>query len=224
MSIAHEPIFHWLAQYAYEPQIVYMLIFGMMIASGFGFPLPEEVTIISVGILAYMGSQPQQFPPPSPGAPVVNGYEAAIFTSLAVMFADFLVFYIGRLGGRKLIRRKPFTLVFTQEAMAKVDHFTHKHGQLGTFLFRFTPGLRFPAHIMLGMSSMPFWKFALVDGAAVMVSIPTQILLIYNFGEPILVAIHRFKYILFTVLAVLAITMLTRRFLQLRAMKNQGQL
>ena len=93
MHFGHEPIFQWLAQYAYQPGMVYFFVFAMMIASGFGFPLPEEVTIISVAVLAYMGANPQLFPPPYAGAPVIGGYEAAIVVSAAVFLADNLVFW-----------------------------------------------------------------------------------------------------------------------------------
>ncbi len=74
MDFAAQPFFQWISQYAYEPTMVYCAIFVMMMASGFGLPLPEEVYIVSVGILAYMGAHPDLFPPPFVGAPVVNGY------------------------------------------------------------------------------------------------------------------------------------------------------
>ena len=51
MNFGNEPIFQWLAQYAYQPTVVYISVCTMMIASAFGFPLPEEISIISVGIL-----------------------------------------------------------------------------------------------------------------------------------------------------------------------------
>lgn len=222
MSIGSEPIFQWLSQYAYEPQMVYMLVFAVMIASGFGFPVPEEVTIVSVGILSYMGSQPHLFPPPEPNSPVINGYEAALVTTFSVIFADYLIFYIGRFAGRKLIKRKPFAALFTEEAMNKVNYFTNKHGLLATFIFRFTPGLRFPAHILLGTSSMSFWKFGLVDGLAAMISVPTQILLIYHFGEPILVAMQKFKIIFLLAIVIFTAVFFTRKWLQWRAMKNKS--
>ena len=57
MEIANQPIFHYLAQYAYQPEWVYAAVFGMMLASGFGLPLPEEVTLISLGALAFMGTR-----------------------------------------------------------------------------------------------------------------------------------------------------------------------
>jgi membrane protein DedA with SNARE-associated domain len=188
-----EWIFQWLQQYAYQPNMVYMLVFAMMLASGFGFPLPEEVTIISVAILAYMGANPELWPPPFEGAPVVNGYEAAVIVSLAVLFSDLLVFFIGRKYGRKLMRMKRFSRFFEGPKMEKINTFVKTYGVSAAFIFRFTPGIRFPAHIFLGMSHFSFLAFLLVDGLAVLISVPTQILLVYHFGEPILGTLYKFK-------------------------------
>lgn len=193
MHFGQEPIFQWLSQYAYQPGMVYMGVFAMMIASGFGFPLPEEVTIISVGVLAYMGANPAMFPPPYAGAPVIGGYEAAIVVSLAVLLADNLVFWLGRTFGRKIMKIRRFNGFFEGPTMARINHFVVKYGVYAAFIFRFTPGIRFPAHLFLGMSHFSAWIFLLVDGLAVLISVPTQILLVYHFGEPILATFYKFK-------------------------------
>lgn len=205
---------------------VYSAIFVMMLASGFGLPIPEEVYIVSVGILAYMGANPQHFPPPYPGAPVVNGYEAAAVTLVAVMFADFLVFMIGRIFGRKIISRPRFKKIFTEEIMNRINAWVKKYGIMAAFLFRFTPGVRFPAHIALGMLNFSAWQFVLVDGLAAVISVPTQILLIYHFGEPILTAMHKFKIIFIGIIAAIVLLWLLRKlfFKQLRSSeKRLGQ-
>lgn len=193
LEFANHPFFQFIAQYAYEPERVYLTVFLMMLASGFGFPVPEELYIVSVGILAYMGAHPELFPPPESGAPVVNGYEAALVTFLAVVFADFLVFTLGRVFGRKLIQRPRFKAIFNPEAMARINGWVKKYGISAAFLFRFTPGVRFPAHIALGMLSFPAWQFIVVDAVAALISVPSQILLIYHFGEPILATLSKFK-------------------------------
>jgi len=197
MSFHESEIFQFLAQYAYSPHIVYPLVIGMMILSGFGLPIPEEVTIISVGILAYMGANPEMFPPPAPDSSVVNGTEAAIITSLAVLMADMLVYSIGRFAGGKLQVSPRFGRFFNGKIMDKVHSFIKKYGNFAAFFFRFTPGIRFPGHLVLGMTKFSAWKFFFIDLFAVAISVPTQILLVAHFGEPILRTLHTFKkYIL----------------------------
>ncbi len=193
MHFSHDQVFQWLSGYAYQPVMVYIGVFFMSVASGFGFPIPEELQIISVGVLAYMGANPALFPPPYTDAPVVNGYHAAIVVSAAVIFSDNLVFWIGRTFGRKLTRMQRFKGFFESSIMTKIRHFAHKYGVSAAFIFRFTPGIRFPAHVFLGMSHFSAGMFLLVDSIAVLISVPTQILLISHFGEPILEALYKFK-------------------------------
>lgn len=223
MSFGHDPIFQWLAQYAYQPQLVYLAIVGMMLASGFGFPLPEEVTIMSVGLLAYMGANPELFPPPFPGAPVVNAFEAAAVTSIAVLSADLLVFSIGRVFGRKIVKRPLFQRFFSGYVMERINTFIKRYGIYATFIFRFTPGIRFPAHIFLGMTTFPAWQFLFVDSFAVVLSVPTQVLLLYYFGEPILERIHKFKVIFGIALLLLVVYLVGKKLYSLFiAKKNNG--
>lgn len=132
-------------------------------------------------------------PPPYVGAPVVSGIEAAIVVSAAVIFSDNLVFWIGRTFGRKLTKMQRFKGFFESAMMTKIRHFAHKYGVSAAFIFRFTPGIRFPAHVFLGMSHFSALLFFLVDAFAVSISVPTQILLIDHFGNPILDALYKFK-------------------------------
>lgn len=227
MHFGHEPIFQYLAQYAYEPGMVYVGVFVMMLASAFGLPLPEEVTIISVGVLAYMGAHPDLFPPPFPGAPVINGYEVAIFTFLAVMISDGLVFMIGRTGGRKLMMMPRFRGFFEGPVMDRINGFVRKYGIYAAFIFRFTPGIRFPAHLFLGMSKFSFVAFMIVDGVAAAISVPTQILLVYHYGEEILSTMYKFKKYVAMIIAVIILFLLARKIYfyfknrKLRAIKEE---
>lgn len=193
MELQHEWVFQLLQGYAYEPLFVYSLVFGMMVISGFGFPLPEEVTIVSVGILAYMGAHPADFPPPYEGARAIQGYEAAIVTLVSVVFADIMVFYLGRRFGRPLLQRPRIRELFGEKVMKRINSWMAKYGIFAAFIFRFTPGIRFPAHVAMGASHFPIWQFILMDGVAALISVPTQILLIYHYGEQILSLFQRFK-------------------------------
>ena len=221
MGFQQEWVFQVLKDYAYEPTFVYFAVIGMMIASGFGFPLPEEVTIVSVGLLTYMGAHPDLFPAPYEGAKAINGYEAAAVTLVAVVFADVLVFYLGRVFGRRIMRIERFKAMFADRVMARINSFTSKYGAAAAFIFRFTPGIRFPAHIAMGMSHLSVWKFILVDGLAALISVPSQILLIYHYGESILKVIHEFKMVLLALIAGGIFVWLVRK-IWLRIMQPQA--
>lgn len=226
MEFANEPIFQWMSQFAYQPMTVYAALVGMMMLSAVGFPIPEELTLISVGILAFMGAHPQHFPPPYAGAPVVSVHTASIIAFTAVVGADFLIYVIGRVFGRKLLYHPRVRRFFPEDMMRRVEEWTHKYGAYACGIFRFTPGLRFPGHLACGMLQYPAWKFLLIDGIAALISVPTQIYLLAHYGEPILMKLRQFKIVLFSVIGVLiiyfVIKKLRQRYLARRAQRSQG--
>lgn len=217
MSIAEEPIFQWMSQFAFQPGMVYAALICFMLMSSFGLPIPEEVTLLSLGLLAFMGTHPHLFPPPYPGAPTVQPITAAIIATVAVFCTDFLIYWIGRIGGRRLIQHPRLARFFPPAMLARAERFIQKYGAWGTGVFRFTPGLRFPGHLLCGTLRFPAWKFATIDGIAVMISVPTQVLLLAHYGEPILNHLRKFKTVVFIVLGVLLLAFLVHRWRRKRA-------
>lgn len=214
MEFANEPIFLWMSQYAYQPGMVYAALVGMMLLSSVGFPLPEEVTLISVGILAFMGANPQHFPPPYEGAPVVEVHWAALIAFASVVGSDFLIYGIGRIYGRKLLYHPRVSKLVPETQMERVEEWTHKYGAYACGIFRFTPGLRFPGHLASGMMRYPAWKFLAIDGVAALISVPTQIYLLAHYGETILTKLKQFKLVLLAVLALVLIYFLIKKVRQ----------
>ena len=217
--IFNHEVFQWFSQFAYEPNRVYFGVVFMMFASAVGFPMPEEVTLVSVGFLAFMGSRPDLFPPPFPGAPVVNAHEAAIISFIAVFASDFLIYGIGRLWGRKILYHPRLRKLISEASIKRVENWTKKYGNFAVFVFRFTPGIRFPGHLLTGMLKFSAWKFALIDGLAALVSVPTQIYLLATYGKEILVYFSRFKIALFSVMVIVLIVFLFRKY----QARNRGQ-
>lgn len=218
-GIFNHEVFQWFSQFAYQPNMVYFGIIFMMLASALGLPMPEEVTLVSVGFLAFMGSRPDLFPPPFVGAPVVNVHEAAVISFLAVFGSDFLIYSIGRKWGRKILYHPRMRKIISEDRLLQVENWTKKYGNFAVFVFRFTPGVRFPGHLATGMLKFSAWKFAMIDGLAALVSVPTQIYLLAFYGKEILVYFSRFKLVLFGLLAVGLIVFLIRKFQR----RNRGQ-
>ena len=145
---------------------------------------------------------------------MVHGYEGAVVTLLAVIATDLLVFWLGRIFGRRIIQHHRMVTLFSPARLDRVNGWVKKYGNYAVFIFRFTPGIRFPAHIILGMSKIQTWQFALIDGMAAMISVPTQILLIYHFGEPILKIIHEFRDSLFYLVGALLVVFFFRKLIK----------
>lgn len=216
MDISNELVFKWLVQYAYEPGIVYTIVSLIMIACAFGFPLPEEVTILSVGILSYMAAHPENFPPPYPGAKGIEVYEAAIVCLVAVVLSDLLVYFLGKKFGPRLMKWRFIQRLITPNSLSKIESWTSRYGMWAAAAFRFTPGLRFPGFWACGMAGLPPWKFLVADGGAALISVPTQVILVATYGESIFGFLKQMKVIIFSLLAFFLLLYFLRRFLQVR--------
>ncbi len=212
MEIANQPIFQYLAQYAYQPEWVYAAVIGMMLASGFGLPLPEEVTLISLGVLAFMGTRPDLFPPPEAGLKAVNMHHAALIAFTAVILSDSLIYCLGKIWGRKILYHDKMRRLVSVESLNKVEEQTKRYGMIAVFAFRFTPGVRFPGHLACGAMKIEYWKFLLVDSFAALISVPTQIYLVAIYGEPIINFLKEVKVVIFIALGTVVSVYLFRRF------------
>lgn len=194
MGFSEEAILQWFSQYAYQPTYVYLAVIAFMVAGSFGLPVPEEVVLIGAGIVGYMGTQPDQFPPPYAGAPTVDIELLALISFLSVFFADFLVFNLGRIFGARFLESRYMERY--RPRMEKVMTWVKSYGAFAAGIFRFTPGLRFPGHFSCGMLGLPVWKFIAVDGSAALISVPTQVILVAYFGQEIIIYFKQFKLVL----------------------------
>lgn len=198
--------------YVYHPYWIYGGIVLFMMASGFGLPIPEEVVLVSAGLLGYLSLNPDHnaYPPPSPDAHTVNVYVLATVSLLAVMSADFLIYSLGKRFGPRFFRTRIFSRLMTPERMSRAQEWVRKYGYFTVFIFRFTPGVRFPGHLMCGAMGLSPYKFIAVDAFAALISVPTQVLLVSFYGGEILKYLKEFKLIVFGILAVVGLYFLLR--------------
>ncbi len=201
-----------LSPYAYEPMWIYFFLITMMLLSSIGLPFPEEVTLVSVGIMAYIGANPELYPPPFQNAPFVHPTTAAIVAFLAVLGSDLLIYSIGRFFGPKVFEMRPVKKIISSDSRQRIESWTNKYGSLACGIFRFTPGIRFPGHLACGMVKFPLWKFILIDGIAALISVPTQILLFAHYGEAIYGVFQKSKYVILALLVVFAIFYVVKKW------------
>lgn len=188
-------IMTFFAQYAHSPLLIYSIVATMMFLSSFGLPLPEEVTIVALGLMVHMGKFPDQYPPP-PGIEVqpLNLYTAMAVCFFSIMISDFIVFWIGKKFGASPVVHKLFRKFLGEHSLEKSRTMIHKHRFLVPAIFRFTPGVRFPGHLSCGMMGISVWTFLAADGLAALISVPTQVYLFATYGEVILSTIKQIKH------------------------------
>lgn len=208
-------------QYAYKPAHVYSGVVLFMTLSSFGLPIPEEVVLVSAGFIAYMAAHPELYPPPFPGASGVNLELLALICFLAVIGSDLLIFSIGRYLGKPLFKSKFFQKNVGAKRLQKIQGWFQKYSVWACGVFRFTPGLRFPAHLTCGAMKVSVWKFLAIDGLAAAVSVPTQVVLVAYYGQQILENFKRFKLILIGVILLGGGLYLVNHLLKKRKVKGR---
>lgn len=198
-------IMAWFSQYAYSPWLIYSAVILMMTLSSFGLPLPEEVTILALGLIVFMGRNPDLYPPPFPGAEPVDLTTAMIVCFFAVFLSDFFIFALGRWFGKNQKVLNFIHRFISEEAFSKTKDLIKAHSFWVPALFRFTPGIRFPGHFSCGMLGITPFRFLLTDGLAALLSVPTQIFVFAYYGKEILSTITLIKQYFLGIVLVLIV-------------------
>ena len=159
----------WVEQLAVNaPYIVLALI---LLASGFGLPIPEDIPLIVGGYLAG------------------HGYADPIALFLVcftcIMIADAALFWMGRACGHHVPKLPILNRFVTDEHVARAEKMLERHGGKFIFVARFVPGLRAPAMFGAGALRVPYWKFIVFDGGAALLTAPLFFFLAYRFADTI---------------------------------------
>src|SRR5690606_14212587 len=150
MEFNEASLMAFFSQYAYEPMYVYGFIVAFMFASSFGVPIPEELTLISAGLVAYMAHHPELYPPPYEVVVWVNVLTFSNVCYMAVFISDLTVYFICKFFGTHIIKTKFFQKQVAGNGFDRINPWFTKYGPLASGIFRFTPGLRCPGHMSCG--------------------------------------------------------------------------
>jgi membrane protein DedA with SNARE-associated domain len=198
-------------QYAYKPVQLYGFIICFMTASSFGMPIPEELILVTAGLIAFMGMHPDRYPPPIEGSDPVNVYTLAAVCFCAVLFSDILIYFLGRFFGDRLFKTKLFASKVGPEKIEKFNGWFQKYSYWVCGLFRFMPGIRFFGHMTCGAMRIPVLVFISIDALASLLSVPTQVLLVASYGDVIIAKMKEFKIAILILLLICGVIYLIRK-------------
>lgn len=160
----------WLSQYA--PNAPYLVIFGILLLTGFGLPLPEDIPLLIAGYLC--GQTPGGHP---------HVWIMIPGCMIAILGSDVILYYLGRWFGPSIQRHRYLIRLVGNRNLARTRYLFRKHGNKFVFFARFLPGVRAPAFFTAGTYKMPLSRFLLWDGAAAMFSVPWVVLLAWYFHD-----------------------------------------
>ncbi|MFO0804486.1 MAG: DedA family protein [Gemmataceae bacterium] len=134
-------------------QYGYQGIFLALIASGMGLPIPEELPVITAGIL--VGHEDTQ----------LKWYIMLPVVMAGVVLGDGVLYAMGRFWGQWLLsRRWVQRRVLPPEKRAQIEKNFHDRGILVLLGARLLPGIRTPIFIMAGVLRVPVTRFLIADG------------------------------------------------------------
>ena len=130
--------------------ISYVGIVVVLVLTGCGLPIPEEVVIVAAGVASSSGNL-------EPGW----AFGACL---LGALLGDCLMYAIGYHFGHGLAKRHPrFAHWLHVDQEAKNEEMMRKHGFKVFFLSRFMPGVRTPIYLTAGILRISFRQYFLTD-------------------------------------------------------------
>jgi len=191
--------------------MTYLVIFAILLACGLGLPIPEDITLIAAGLLAYYG--------------IANVYVMIAVSLVGVLIGDSFVFFLGSHYGRKLTKKWIFAKILPEDRLEAVRKKIDKKGDRFLFAARFMPGLRAPIFFTAGTLHVPFRRFLLFDGLAALISVPAIVGLVHHFGDQLDVVvtfIKRFEHGILMVIVAIILMMTTKWYITHRKLKAEA--
>jgi membrane protein DedA with SNARE-associated domain len=180
-----------------------IILFVLVAMESAGVPLPGETALVAAAILSQQGH-----------------YSLAAVIAVAAAAAiggDNAGYWIGRKGGRALLRRVPVIGAYFERALPPSERFFRRHGAKTVFIGRFVAILRVTAAWMAGISRMPWWRFLLWNAAGGIVWAALVAVVAYEFGQAAADAIGR--YGIFGAAAVVVLGVIV--FIALKVWRNR---
>ncbi len=171
----------------------YLGVCAALIGAGMGFPIPEEIPVVTAG--AFVGHDSQaMIDARRDGLPIPPGlthwWVMLPLVIVAVVLSDSILYFAGRWFGPWLLAKKWVQKRFlSPEKRAKIEANFEKRGVMILLAARFTPGIRTPVFLMAGVLRMPAHRFLLADGLYAIPGVNLLFWLAYWFTDQFVEAI-----------------------------------
>jgi membrane protein DedA with SNARE-associated domain len=183
----------WLSSHliSTSPTTIYYSLAGVLLLCGLGLPIPEDLSLITAGELAYKGA--------------INVHTAFLVCLAAVLGGDSLAFLLGRYFGPRVLSSRLFRNFFTPKKQIRVRAYFRKYGSKVMFVGRFLPGLRFTIYFSAGILKVKPAVFFVYDSLAALLSVPLLVYAAFYFGgyiEQVIRWAHRSEYGILVIVGV----------------------
>jgi membrane protein DedA with SNARE-associated domain len=146
----------------------YALVFGILVGSGFGLPMNEDILLVTAAALTLSG--------------VMSPWPLVAVAWSGIVIADGLIFHWGRLFGARLLEHRLLAHAISPRRLVAMQAFMQRAGPVAIFLARFMPGVRSAVYLAAGSLRLPYRQQFLFDGMAAAVEIPLLVFAVRYVG------------------------------------------
>src|SRR4029077_3376367 len=123
----------------------YFGIFIALVAAGVGFPIPEEIPVVTGGVL--VGNNQDE----------LRWWIMLPVCIAGVVISDGLLYSIGRLWGPRLLEYRWIkSRLLTEDRLNRIEDNFRRYGVKILLFARFLPAIRSPIFITAGLMRVPF--------------------------------------------------------------------
>ncbi len=138
-----------------------------LILAPLGLPIPEEISLLAMGVLVGNGHAELAF--------------AWVCGFLGVTLGDMIAWYFGRKMG--LESTGFVSRLIGEQQIKDIEQFYRKYGDWAIVIARQIPGMRFPTFFFAGASAVSAGRFYLIDGLSALVTVNLYLGLGYYFAD-----------------------------------------
>jgi len=176
---------------------LYLVLFLILIFSGIGLPIPEEVTLLLGGYLAYL-----EF---------IGFWGAFYILVLGIVVADAVGYFLGRLAGN-WISQKVSRFQIASLLLERAKWYFEKHGERVVLFTRPLISIRVAVPVLAGHFRMNFAKFVFYD---LLAAIPWTFLFLFlsyylGSGLELITEVKEIKHAMFGIILAVAVVIAVR--------------
>jgi membrane protein DedA with SNARE-associated domain len=201
-----------------DPLLEHGTYVGLLLAlvlGGLGVPIPEELPVLTAGVLAH--------------EQVVTWWVALPVCLVGVLAGDLVLYWIGHRWGETVLTWRHVRWFLTPERERALIARYHRHGAKIIVAGRHFMGLRAAIFLTAGIVRLPFWRFLVADAATVTVGGSFTFFVAYAFTDhltAILAGVYRAERwlaligLVVAVVAAVALHQRQRRLVDTRAARE----
>ncbi len=149
----------------------YVGIFLLLILGTLGLPFPEDTTLMLSGFLM--------------AHDIIQSLPALIVIYPTLLMTDFLLYWIGKRFGRRVVEHKIFHRIISLNRLLKLEGKFRKRGIWVVFFGRHLLGVRAQIFLAAGVMRMSARKFLLADALSALITMAIMIGIGYFGGSQI---------------------------------------